>query len=332
MRKWNVSTHKYGEPWISGDIIGCAIEMDDDDGSVCFYRNGKNLGVAFEKISMGPGIVYFPTVSLAYTENITANFGTTPMRYPIEGYQILQQPPIIEIQNANILFKWLERLLNEFKNLDDLVKFYNKDQIISIRAFLACLARCILKQIGPLVAIPYITLDIFVPFIKKIITTTSDNNMLFTCLDLMWTFLEKHEMKVCLETAVAHLSSVFRQVPVVLKYPNQRVVLGLLNNLCQHTRTRQYLLQFILFDKVKFATFIHVKPLDEDSLNNVVNTIWWETSPIDSLIESNKVHYTKACDEIKFSITGTEKDQPFCQLPVVHTIIHTPTMISFDRS
>ncbi|XP_008211688.1 E3 ubiquitin-protein ligase RNF123 isoform X2 [Nasonia vitripennis] len=299
VRKWNVSTHKYGEPWLSGDIIGCAIDMDN--GSISFYRNGKNLGVAFERITMGPGILYFPTVSLAFTENITTNFGTTPMRYPIEGYQILQQRPAVEIQNAQILFEWLERLLKEYKNLDDLIKFCKEDQIISIRAFMACVARCILKQIGPLVAVPYIAQDIFVPFVKKIIKI--DNDMLFTCLDLMWTFLEKHEMKVCLETAVTYLSSVFRQVSVVLKYPDQCAVLVLLNNLCQHTRTRHYLLQFILFDKVKFANFIHVKPVDDDCLNNIVNTIWWETSPIDSLIESNKVHYTKACDEIKFCVT-----------------------------
>lgn len=301
VRKWNVSTHKYGEAWLSGDIIGCTIDMEE--GSICFYRNGKNLGVAFEKISIGPGIVYFPTVSLAFTENLTANFGTTPMRYPVEGYQLLQEAPVSQLHKSEILFNWFDKLLCQYKSVNDLDKFSEEEQIISVRALMACLARCILKQIGPLIEVPYITQDVFVPFIKNLAKT--DSMMLFTCLDLMWTFLEKHEMKICLETTVAHLSSVFRQVTVVLEYPEQRTILVLLNCLCRHTKTRQYLLQFILFDKVKFANFVHVKPLDEDCLSRVVNTIWWETNPIDLSIECHKIHYMDACDKIKFWTSGT---------------------------
>jgi Kip1 ubiquitination-promoting complex protein 1 len=26
--KWNVSTQKYGEAWMGGDIIGCTIDLD----------------------------------------------------------------------------------------------------------------------------------------------------------------------------------------------------------------------------------------------------------------------------------------------------------------
>jgi hypothetical protein len=36
VRKWNVSTHKYGEAWLSGDIIGCTIDLDS--GVIEFYR------------------------------------------------------------------------------------------------------------------------------------------------------------------------------------------------------------------------------------------------------------------------------------------------------
>ncbi|XP_011504327.1 PREDICTED: E3 ubiquitin-protein ligase RNF123 [Ceratosolen solmsi marchali] len=299
MRKWNVSTHKYGESWLSGDIIGCTIDMEE--GTMCFYRNGKNLGVAFSKISMGPGIVYFPTVSLAFAENLTANFGTTPMRYPVEGYQLLQEAPNNQLQNSQILFNLFEKLLYQYNRIESLSK---SKQIITNRTFLACLARCILKQIGPLIEIPYITQDIFVPFIKKLIET--DISMLFTCLDLIWTFLESNEMKICLETTVAYLSSAFRQVSVVLQYPDQRTILTLLNGLCQHKKTRQYLLQFILFDKVKFANFVHVKPLDEECLNNLIGDIWWETNPIDLSIENYKQDYMNACDKIKFWISEVE--------------------------
>lgn len=36
VRKWNVSTHKYGEVWRIGDIIGCTIDLDS--GVLEFYR------------------------------------------------------------------------------------------------------------------------------------------------------------------------------------------------------------------------------------------------------------------------------------------------------
>jgi Kip1 ubiquitination-promoting complex protein 1 len=36
VHKWNVSTHKYGEAWLSGDIIGCTIDLDS--GVIEFYR------------------------------------------------------------------------------------------------------------------------------------------------------------------------------------------------------------------------------------------------------------------------------------------------------
>ncbi|XP_058802185.1 E3 ubiquitin-protein ligase RNF123-like isoform X2 [Phymastichus coffea] len=302
VRKWNVSTHKYGESWLTGDIIGCTIDMDE--GTLCFYRNGKSLGVAFENISMGPGIVYFPTVSLAFAQNLTANFGTTPMRYPVEGFQLLQEAPVYQLQISKALFQWLEALLLQYRDIDEFEKQYKEEQIISVRAFLACLARSIFKQIGPLIAIPFITQEIFVPFIKKL--AKIDSTLIYNCLDLMWTFSENHEIKSCLETTVAYMSSVFRQVSIVLEYPDQRTILELLNCLCQHTRTRQHLLQFILFDKVKFANFVHVKPLDEDCFSNVVNKIWYDTNPLDPSIEANKVQYLKACDKIKYWASEVE--------------------------
>jgi len=49
------------------------------------YRNGKTLGVAFTLIRIGPSVAYFPAVSLAYQENIVANFGATPLQFPVDG-------------------------------------------------------------------------------------------------------------------------------------------------------------------------------------------------------------------------------------------------------
>lgn len=62
VRKWNLNTFVYGENWYPGDVIGCTIDLED--GSIDFYRNGKHLGLAFNRVRVGPGMVYFPAVSL----------------------------------------------------------------------------------------------------------------------------------------------------------------------------------------------------------------------------------------------------------------------------
>ena len=74
--------------YISGDVISCCI--DCDIGSISFYRNGVDLGEAFGEIRIGPLYSYYPAVSLSMGENLRANFGATPLRYLIEGYQPLQ--------------------------------------------------------------------------------------------------------------------------------------------------------------------------------------------------------------------------------------------------
>ncbi|XP_025989302.1 E3 ubiquitin-protein ligase RNF123 isoform X3 [Solenopsis invicta] len=318
VRKWNVSTHKYGEAWLTGDIIGCALDMDD--GTIDFYRNGRSLGRAFENVPMGAGIAYFPTVSLAFTENLTANFGSIPFRYPVEDYEPLQAPPMVQVRQAMLLFQWLSQvieLLEYSKNVDKR-NVLLEDKTMSAHAFLMCLARSILKHIGPLLTVPYVTETVFVPFMQTLCNLSTDDsttksvysNLRSTrsiiCLDLLWTFLEEHEIKMCLESTVLHLLSAFRHVSLLLEYPDQCKSLMLLTKICRHTVTRQYFLQYLLFDRVRFANFVHVKPLDEGGLTDVVEKVWWETNPLDPLIEANKTSYLYACDRIKAAISEVE--------------------------
>jgi Kip1 ubiquitination-promoting complex protein 1 len=66
--------------WATGDVIGCAIDMDN--GTITYYRNGKSLGVAFDNVRVhGPGLAYFPALSLSYVEVVMLNFGGLPFRY-----------------------------------------------------------------------------------------------------------------------------------------------------------------------------------------------------------------------------------------------------------
>ncbi|XP_076244772.1 E3 ubiquitin-protein ligase RNF123 [Calliopsis andreniformis] len=316
VRKWNVLTHKYGEPWLTGDIIGCALDMDN--GTVDFYRNGKHLGRAFENIAMGAGFAYFPSVSLALTEILTANFGSTPMRYPIKGYEPLQAPPEKEIAQATFLFEWflqIIKLMDMRENEDE--RNILRDGNMSIQALLMCLSRLVLNHIGPLLTVPYVTEYIFYPFLqqlsesktnsgKEYVQSTVHSSMLLTCFDLLWTFLEEHEIKACLESMVFCLLSKFRYVSLSLEYPSQCRTLLLLTKICQHTSTRQYLLQYLLFDRVRFANFMHVKPLDEGGLADMISKVWWETNPVDPAVEANKASYMDICEKIKTAVSEVE--------------------------
>ena len=39
------------------------------------------MGAAFENICLGPGVAYFPAVSLSQGESVRLNFGSTPFMY-----------------------------------------------------------------------------------------------------------------------------------------------------------------------------------------------------------------------------------------------------------
>lgn len=54
----------YGQDWAHGDVIGCGIDLDGL--TVSFWRNGIDLGTAFQNIRRLP---YFPAASLSYGES-----------------------------------------------------------------------------------------------------------------------------------------------------------------------------------------------------------------------------------------------------------------------
>lgn len=53
----------YGEMCIKGDIVGVLLEFDSNHAQLTFYRNKKNLGLAFAEIPSG---IYYPAVTMYY--------------------------------------------------------------------------------------------------------------------------------------------------------------------------------------------------------------------------------------------------------------------------
>lgn len=70
------------------------------------------MGEAFKNVKTGSGYAYFPAVSLSRNEHLRANFGATPLRYPIEGYEPLQAMPQEDVVKSQLLIGWLEKLTN----------------------------------------------------------------------------------------------------------------------------------------------------------------------------------------------------------------------------
>jgi Kip1 ubiquitination-promoting complex protein 1 len=110
VKKWNKEAEPYGQQWVVGDVIGCCIDLDNNE--ISFFRNGFSLGVAFREIrEMGPGFGYYPAISLSQGERCELNFGSRPFKYPIEGYLPIQAPSSVT-SFATQLLGCLSRLLN----------------------------------------------------------------------------------------------------------------------------------------------------------------------------------------------------------------------------
>ncbi|CAC5401067.1 unnamed protein product [Mytilus coruscus] len=221
VRKWNKTTQRYGESWTTGDIISCAI--DCDEGTVTFYRNGKNMGKAFTNINLGPGYAYFPAVSLAASENLRANFGATPLRYPVEGYRPLQDPPTDDIAKAWYLLDYMENLLpyvnsgDQFPE-DTLLK--TGDTSLGHHPSKSCttllVAAHLFDQLAPLLKNAYIVEQCLIKFLLRINShVKEEQSLICNMFDLMWSLMQDFEIKGCMESLSVSLLSLYRFSPAL---------------------------------------------------------------------------------------------------------------------
>lgn len=108
------------------------------------------MGEAFKNVKTGSGYAYFPAVSLSRNEHLRANFGATPLRYPIEGYEPLQAMPQEDVVKSQLLIGWLEKLTNTLIKEDKVNCCQNtKDQrCVQQRECLQVLTKICVADIG----------------------------------------------------------------------------------------------------------------------------------------------------------------------------------------
>ncbi|XP_064483653.1 E3 ubiquitin-protein ligase RNF123-like isoform X2 [Ornithodoros turicata] len=317
IRKWNVATYKYGQPWLAGDVIGCCIDLDR--GAVDFYRNGCWLGEAFGDVRVGPGLAYFPAVSLAYREQLVANFGATPLRYPVDGYSPLERLPQGQLEKAHILLGWTKRILPVYEEVlkGATQMTYVTDGIDVFRqgtkTQALLLAAPVVNRLGPLMMSRYLTEVALLPLLFQLLEETEDNSNshVSTLLDLLWAILEVEEMEACLQNIIFALLTGFRFSVPTVDFCHRKRHLVLVLDLFKHHATRRYLLQNVIFEKMKFPIFMEAKTLDDGTLTTLIPDVWYElmedVHPAEEVYK--KALYAASKDKLKAAVASLENLQ-----------------------
>ncbi|XP_013421955.1 E3 ubiquitin-protein ligase RNF123 [Lingula anatina] len=329
LRKWNVKTQRYGQGWLTGDIISCGI--DCDEGTVTFFRNGQSMGTAFSNIRLGREMAYFPSVSLSFGENIRVNFGATPLKYPIEGYRALQAPPTVNVTKAWTLLSWVDRLLPliEKENQQPSVALVPealplKSEGRSRKATLLLVMGHVFEKLVPLLTKAYVVEECLLKYLLRNChpdDVKTDNNRVIQMLNMLWMYAQEFELKPCLEYLAIGLLAGYRFSPITTDFTEQRKYLTLLLVILRHADIRKHLLKFVLFDKIKFPIFMHVKPADDTSLLELIPEVWWaevkeddnneedEDLPAEPVIAPKQKQYLDACEALRKRVKELEDIQ-----------------------
>lgn len=303
VRKWNVTTTNYGKSWAAGDIVSCLIDLDE--GTISFCLNGVSLGVAFSDISRGSGMAYFPAISLSFKESVAFNFGSRPLRYPVEGFRPLQDPPTAELLKSQRLLGYLKTVLSTVIDTQE-GKLVDRDpstwQLQGEPTVLITLAH-IFNHFAPLMCKVYLVEDVLMNYLLGILAgggAVGEHPLIEHLLDLMWLLMEDYEIHECLKQLMMSLLRAYRFSPIVPDLGLQIHYLRLTIAILRHEKSRKYLLSNVLypshslfmsppyrhesptacgvFDVLRSVVFFFIKsPLrvEEAGLQELIPTTWW---------------------------------------------------------
>uniref|UniRef100_A0A674HV92 E3 ubiquitin-protein ligase RNF123 n=1 Tax=Taeniopygia guttata TaxID=59729 RepID=A0A674HV92_TAEGU len=281
VRKWNVTTTNYGKSWAAGDIVSCLIDLDE--GTIAFCLNGISLGTAFDNITRGAGMAYFPAISLSFKESVAFNFGSRPLRYPVEGYRPLQDPPVADLVKARKLLGYLKNVIHIGIDVTE-GKLVEKDtsmwQLQGEPTVLITLAH-IFNYFSPLMCKVYLVEDVLMTFLLSILErggAVEAHPLIQQLLNLMWLLMEEYEVHECLKQLLMSLLRAYRFSPIIPDLGLQIHYLRLTIAVLKHEKSRKYLLSNVLFDVLRSVVFFYIKsPLrvEEAGLQELIPTTWW---------------------------------------------------------
>ena len=83
----------YGEPYSTGDVICCCIDLDANPRVILFAKNGRYLGVAFRLGAESNGKTFFPHITVR-NMRLAINFGQLePHSPPLQGFSLISRVP-----------------------------------------------------------------------------------------------------------------------------------------------------------------------------------------------------------------------------------------------
>ncbi|KAG7226614.1 hypothetical protein INR49_001784 [Caranx melampygus] len=295
VRKWNVTTTNYGKSWAAGDIVSCLIDLDE--GTITFCLNGQSLGTAFTNIKTGPGVAYFPAISLSFKESVAFNFGSRPLRYPfnaqgivdhttwftypVDGYLPLQNPPAADLLKAQKLLGYMKNVLSTTIDTQE-ERLVERDcahwRLHGEPTVLVTLAH-IFNYFAPLMCKVYLVEDVLMNFLLGILEgggSVDEHPLIQQLLDLFWLLMEDYEVNECLKQLMMSLLRAYRFSPIIPDLGFQIHYLRLTTAILHHEKSRKYLLNNVLYPFVFFyiKTPLRVK---EAGLEELIPTTWWPT-------------------------------------------------------
>uniref|UniRef100_A0A452QS34 RING-type E3 ubiquitin transferase n=1 Tax=Ursus americanus TaxID=9643 RepID=A0A452QS34_URSAM len=316
VRKWNVTTTNYGKVRAeTGEIIGHGVGGKG---------NGVSLGTAFENLSRGLGMAYFPAISLSFKESVAFNFGSRPLRYP---FGKKSDPPRADLVRAQKLLGCFRAVLSV--ELDPVEgRLVEKDssewQLQGQPTVLLTLAH-IFHRFAPLLRKVYLVEAVLVSFLRGVVeagTPAQAQSVVRQVLDLLWLFMEDYEVQDCLKQLMMSLLRLYRFSPIVPDLGLQTHYLRLTIAILRHEKSRKFLLSNVLFDVLRSVVFFYIKsPLrvEEAGLQELIPTTWWprrssrEVGPLgrDETAEERvrRRAYERGCQRLKKRIEVVEELQ-----------------------
>ena len=92
----------YGEPYSTGDIICCCIDLDANPRVVLFTKNGRYLGVAFRLGAESNGQTFFPHVTVR-NMSLAVNFGQRqPYSPSLQGFSLISRVPPQNLERGSV--------------------------------------------------------------------------------------------------------------------------------------------------------------------------------------------------------------------------------------
>lgn len=141
-------------------------------------------------------------------------------------------------------------------------------------------------------------------------------------------------MGKCIDNMFQCILCTYKQVSKNLKFDQQKTSLSLLCEVLKHEQTRKFMLMNLLFRKIgydttwssqyyefqvdtclvninfsRFANFMHLKPLDEPNLADVVPDAWWPSNSPDPERDRYKKSYMESVQRIREATSSLEEMQ-----------------------